>query len=197
MKINFQMKEIFEYKFGRKPKMWSIEELHSLYLKVQSRHSNRSKHLWDLIREAGETLPGDKDKSVYFYRPDGKLGKFTLHWRSEYGGWTFSWDVPKLDTRDEKLSYWIADEKNFELGQKIFKAHKFASGRLQSIVYTVLVDEINKALNKKFKESKTTPPKSFTIMIGGKEYIIITDDGGHYYSYNRFSLSSEKKVISL
>jgi hypothetical protein len=180
MKINFQMKEIFEYKFGRQPKMWSIEELHSLWIEAKSRHNKRSKILWNLIKEAGETLPGPKnEKHVYFYRSnkDGtkSLNRFNLYFRSEYNSWSYSWDSAKLETRDEKLSYWIADERNFELGQKIFEAQKFTSGRLEGIVYTVMVDEINRVLNKKFKESQTTPPKSFTIIIGGIEYILIID----------------------
>ena len=179
--------------------MWSIEDLHSLWLKAKSRHDKRHNYLWNLIREAGETLPCDKkEKQVYYYDKNNKLCKFNLCYISEYNSWSFSWDSVKLDSRDEKLSYWIADEKNFEFGQKISEAYKFTSGRLVGIVYTVMVDEINKVLNSKFKELKTIPPKSFTIILGGIEYIILTDtDRGFGYSYNKFSLISPKTIISL
>jgi hypothetical protein len=35
--VNFLFPEVFEYKFGRKPKDWTLEQLHDLYLRAKSR----------------------------------------------------------------------------------------------------------------------------------------------------------------
>ena len=201
-KTNFQYKDIFRYRFKREPKDWSIEDLHSLWLKVKERNRARQKVYWDLIREAGETLPGEGTKQVYYHYigKDGKesLRSFRISFDKSWRGWSIGHETVKFENRDEKLAFWIADETNFEFGRKIFEAQKFTSGRLEGLVYSVLIDEINKALNEKFKSLKENPPKSFTIILGGKEYIIITDrDRGYGYSYNNFILSSEKETISL
>ena len=203
VRAHFQMKEIFRYRFKREPKDWSIEDLHSLWLKAKERNRARQKVYWNLIREAGETLPGDGTKHVYYYQPDKSgnevLRRFNISNERNWGGWYIGHDSAKLDNRDDKLSFWIAaDETNFDYGRRIFEAQKFTSGRLEGVVYSVLIDEINRSLNKKFKDSKEYPPKSFTIMLGGKEYIIITDrEIGYGYQSNNFILSSEKEIISL
>jgi len=200
-KTNFRNPEYFRLKFKRDPKQWSVEDLHQLWLKTSKRNSIRQNHYWELIREAGETLPGDKDrKSVYYYYTDKEgreiLRKYNIQFNLEYNGWSIGHDTVKLDNRDDKLSYWIADEKNFEFGRKIQAAGKFTSGRLNSIVFHILSEEVNRILNKKFKETKTVPPKAFTIVLGGIEYIVITDDG-YGYAYNRFTITTEKKTIEL
>jgi hypothetical protein len=35
--VNFLFPEVFEYKFGRKLKDWTLEQLHDLYLRAKSR----------------------------------------------------------------------------------------------------------------------------------------------------------------
>ncbi len=206
MRINFQSSDMFKYKFKRDPKVWSIEELHSLWIKSKLRANKRNDYFWKLIIEAGESLSGDNnEKSIYYYHlnKDGSksLRRYKIYFTSRWGGsggFSYSQDSVSFTNRDEKLDFWIANEGTFELGQKIYEAQKFNSWKFEQIVYTVLVDEINKILNKKYRDLKTYPPKSFTIKIGGIEYIISTSDNvNSYSSYNKFSLICEKKEVSL
>lgn len=201
MKINFRNPDYFRSKFKREPKLWSIEDLHALWIKTSERNNKRQSIYWELIRQAGETLPGDKyHKTVYYYHTnkDGKeiLRKFDIRFNQDYYGWSIGHDTAKLENREDKLNYWIADETNFEFGRKISEAQKFTSARLNSMVFHLLTEEVNRALNRKFKESKTVPPKAFTIFLGGIEYIITTDDG-YGYSHNHFTIITKKKTIEI
>lgn len=204
--VNFKNKYFYQHKFGRDPKEWSIEQLHELYLKAKKRSDERSKIFWNLLLEAVEKTG---QKTIYYYqkRGDGKeqLCHYDIRYNHDYESYSYSRNYSKLEDRDSKLAFFIADEINFEYGRKLQEASKFYSLKLSSFVFSILEDEVNQILNKKFKSEKISPPKSFVTKIGDKSYIIETSDIGRLgafdrgfsWKYNQFKIVCECQEISL
>jgi len=117
--------DLFKMRFKREPKVWTIDEVHELYLKVFERHSKRQKLVIDCIdRIVSEVQEFEKDKRKVYFNQESKIYQRELSKNSEYDSWGIrSADLVKFNTektinnRNEKLEFLLSNEKAFELGE--------------------------------------------------------------------------------
>ena len=79
MNYNFLYSNSFERKFNRKPKEWTIEQIHALYEKAKERSNKRWKSRSEFIKKIVDKIPKIVKMSViYFYHPKDKIITFTI-----------------------------------------------------------------------------------------------------------------------
>jgi hypothetical protein len=181
----------YEVKFGRTPKIRTIEMVHDLWIRAKIRSDKKRKDLIDCIDEIIKNVdPFKKD-----YRGDDEFrvfynnGKYTCYYtisKSRLGGYGYSNDVLEFKNRDDKLTFLLSNQ-NFELGQKFHELNKLSSyqhGRVEQI----LSDMLNKYLQDNFKEL-TGFNEIMTIKISDKSYYVNVDSSN--YPYKKFKLLNE------
>lgn len=195
MKLNIQ-NPFFEMKFKRKPKNWTIEEVHELWIKAKERSNKRRKILCDCIDEIKNSI--EPDSIDYRGKPVYKIHKVTKNSiicytfsHSNYHKDTMSWhtDNIKLQTREERLSFLVNNTKKIELGSKFYKADKNLS-YLDGRVGNILNELIDEKLKKHFKDSDFHRNESIlTISISDRKYFIKQDNSR--YPYKKYELLNE------
>lgn len=194
--INCKNIDLFKYKFNREPKQWSIEDVHKLWLKTKERDKKYRDIYLNIIDEINNVIPGDK-KDVYYYDDNNRLMKYSLFFDKRFKSWLVSKSVVSLKNREEKLNFFLANNQNIELGQKIYNANKFTSGRLRYVSFYILNKLVSDELRKKFKSLDIEPPISFTIKLNDIEYIVNTLNDNYHTSYYEFNIASEKVLIEI
>lgn len=198
--VNFLYPEAFEYKFKRKPKEWTLEELHDLYLRTKERAEKRWNHTLSIIDTIDKEIPKfdrrfEKKSQVYFYQITNDKNTYTKHlrqyeftWGEDKSSYTYSLRDPKLNTREERLDFALSNERSFELGQKFFESKKLEDMAWRTMWYIkdVFWTVLEKKLRDIYKGKKIR--ETLLIEVSGYKYFIHVKNG---YGYPSFTLQNE------
>lgn len=198
MRLNFNMydcqPELFVKRYKRPLKSWTIDELHDLWMRTCERGAKRraikAEQNDKIIKETEADERGQH--VVYFYHRNDKSGAvhyYNFSYFRDYKSYGVSQGHVELKTRDDKLTFILAKEKEFELGQKYHELDYMCSD-LEWKVKSILWNKVETALQKKFKDVGSNIPDVFILQIGTKKYFIELD-GQHRYGYSRFHLKNE------
>jgi len=193
-RLNFRNPEYFKHIYGRYPKNWTIESVHSLYLKLLERSNKRYELTRECIDEITSTIPKD-NKHICYYETDDRTMCIEFTYYNEYKSYGVSrntLDMSKL-SRDEKLAFLLATEKQFELGEKYNRLSKNESS-YHYYVFSVLWEMIENKLKEHFKGVR--PKDTFVISISDKKYYVIVDRD-RYYGNFKFGGECKNDVIEL
>lgn len=140
MRLNYKLGYIgdyFEFKFKRKIKQWSLEELYNLYNAAYIRHKNRLK----LLKTFLEKIEKTNYNTIYYndYCNNIICVKFNGNSRTE-GILNFNSDSEKVN-RNNKLDYIIDTEQKLELGEEYKKIDELQSS-IHRKIFNVLCDRI-------------------------------------------------------
>ncbi len=180
MGVNYRNKDFFYHRFKRVPKMWTIEDMHKLWLKTLERTNKRRDAVNEHIKKIVAEIPIDsKGEHIAYYIHDNcpdelQYYAFSFHREFDtyaYSNNTFKPSDNKKQSRDEKL-FQMLNPLAFELGQQFYELKKL-DPKLHYIVHRVMWDEIQEILRDKYK--KTRPPEVFTIDLCGHTYFVKTD----------------------
>ena len=210
-KINYLSPDQFEYKFKRKPKMWSLEQLHDLYLKATERAASRWKDLENIMDVISKEIPlydnyPNGSEHIVHFTQDGVMRMITLKYDSRYGSYSRGIrDIEHPKNRTDKLNYLFTQpsERSIELGEEYRRLEKLQSGAYNSmhLVRGALVNHAQTMLNEKIKGLPPIQvPDSYIVKIGSKEYIFRIDDKYNFYSSYKFIMMNEvtdKCLVSL
>ncbi len=191
--VSFFYPEVFEYKFKRKPKDWSLEQLHDLYLRTKERAEKRwelSQSIMDTIQK--EIVQFDNKTKVYFYqttRDTTFLRNYEFTWKNKHTKYT-SWSIgdPKLNNREERLDFLIANVRAFELGQQFYESKTLEDMAWRTMwkVKDILWQVMEKKLRTLY-ESKVVK-ETLIVEVSGHKYFVHVDNG---YGYPSFRLQNE------
>ena len=206
--LNFRNQDFFEYRFKRKPKMWSLQELHDLWDKACDRAALRTIERQAIIKRiVTETQPiekyrGEKTYQAYFKHDNDNdsLWVYDFRYYPEHDSYGHSSDryKPSDDTqtsRDEKL-HQMLNPVAFELGQKFYELKKLDTN-LHYRVRQVLWEKVEDILRGMFKGK--VPSEIFTIDICGHTYFVQTDNQSRGL-YNKFEMKgvyNPKNIIKI
>jgi hypothetical protein len=191
MRLN-QENPYYKIKFGRKPKEWTIEMVHDLWVRAKDRSDKKRQDVRNCLDEIIRTVkPFDKN-----YRGDNEYrvfytnGKDTCYYtisKSELGGHGYSHDILKFKDRDDKLTFLLSNQNAFELGQKFHDLNKLCSYQ-HGRVGKILSEMLNTYLRNNFKDYGGFN-EVMTIRISNKSYYIKVDNSS--YPYKKFELLNE------
>ncbi len=191
MLLNFE-KSWFEHNFGRKAKVWTIEMVHDLWLKTKERGDARRKDLTDCIEDIVKSVEpfsknyrGDNEYRVY-YNSSGNTCYYNISKSSLGVGYGYSRDIVKFGTRDEKLTFLLANQKTFDLGEKMRRLEKLCTNQHYR-VREILNKMIEEKLRKRLKEYDRNDV--ITIQISDKSYFVKVDNS--HFPYKKFELLNE------
>jgi hypothetical protein len=198
-KINFQEKELFQYRFKRKPKVWSLEEIQELWERSLVRYKERQSMINKVYDKIIDEIPEDKNRrKVIYYTENKKVYKYEFSHIHGYKSWSYSLDSvqfskEKSKSRDEKIEFILSNNRAFELGQEFRDIQKFRP-KLQYRVSQIFIREVENKLKEVYKDKY--PPDITVVKIGSKKYYFAVDDQ-HRYDYLEFhfkGLVSNKEV---
>ena len=191
--VNFFYPEVFEYKFKRKPKDWSLEQLHDLYLRAKERAEKRcnlSQSIMDTIQK--EIVQFDNKTKVYFYqtvKDTTYLRSYDFTWKCKYNKNT-SWSIgdPKLNNREERLDFLIANMRAFELGQQFYESRTIEdmAWRTMCKVKDIFWQVLEKKLRTLYQDNAVK--ETLLIEVSGHKYFVHVDNG---WGYPIFRLQNE------
>lgn len=167
---NFYNSEFFKMKFGRDPKIWTIKELHDLWLKLKDRNDKRYQYISDHLDYIRDTFQknGNGEWIVYYMAGD-KVRGYSIRELDHSRKLSYSIHDPKID-RELKINLITGD--GFVLGERLHYLIGLTS-RFEYIVFyhlsKMIYDEV-------FKNMHLTPfcgRREFkkVIRISGKTYI--------------------------
>jgi len=219
IRVNFKFPEIFEHKFGRKPKMWTITQLHELYLKSKERYDSHYDNLMETLDKISKLEKNSSDKIVTPFKQVVKRDKkdksgnlisieyetynrqyeFSEH--RYYGdkslGWSISDDKENLKNRTNKLDFLTLahqEELSEILGQEFHdrQVKSDAARRSMYKVYEILWDEVGKKLCEEYKGKQ--PPKISVVKIQGIEYYFECESSysSNYHNFKYIEKKSDK-----
>jgi hypothetical protein len=185
--------QIYEYRYKRKPKLRSIENVHDLWVRSCERASARQKIRSNFLKKITEEIPKDDNgyHIAYFYQ-EGHIRFYKISYEKSYGCHgvsTDSFDASKK-SRDEILSFILAEEKSFQLGQHYYELNKLDT-KHHHIVERAFIEMINNFLREKFNGQYIRSEKIFIIKIGQKEYYVQSDAKSSSIYYHKFNLLDE------
>lgn len=205
-RAHFTEPEMFKYKFNRYPKVWSIEQVHNLYVRAMLRSKKIHDELIDSIHEIARVIPlsvdgyNKKCHITYFYRKD-VLYQYEMSYMKEYDSYgttsnKVNFNEGNLENiRERKINFILNNEngKAFELGEKYDRlSHR--SRNFHFNVKEVLVEMIRNELQKKYKAVKIFDiPKVIPVSINDRTYIFTLDRQASSY-YKKFELIDEMSI---
>jgi hypothetical protein len=181
--------DLFKMKFKREPKVWTIESIHELYLKVLERHSVRQKLVIDCVnRIIDEVQEFEKGKRKVYFNRGGKIYQIELSKNSEYDSWGIR-SADLVHNRNEKLEFLLSNEKAFELGE-LYESLQGNTKYYHHRVKEILSEMIEDKLRFIYKEKEA--PNILTVSIDDKRYYVQCDDQYRYSRiYKKFKLLNE------
>jgi len=181
--------EIFNAKFKRKPKEWTIEDIHELWLRTEKRADimrSKSRKIWHDVIEAMQ--PGDEEPFKLYFEEDDCTYVYEFSWTTAFNSYGVSNSLlnfsenPKI-ARDEKIEFLINNEEACKWGE-IYRKNKKNQSRLHHIVKGAMVEMISDKLYEHFKDNEERPTGIFKISISDKHYYIrASGDGLVYKNY--------------
>jgi hypothetical protein len=194
-RVNYKAPEIYEYKFGKKPKVWTISQLHDLYLRLRERSSKRTKELIKYGDYVIKTIKENKKKERIIYFTD--KGKIYMYCFTQYyHGMIMQYGITtrelSLSNREKVLDYLLdGNEEAFEIGQEYYRLNMLTT-RLHGKIRNFISQEITRKLQAHFTKTGTTPCDTFVINLEGVKYFVKTiDKHNSYNGYFRFEISNE------
>jgi len=187
--VNFLNKWAFEYRFKREPKVWSLEQIHNLYLKAKERSNKRNSDFTKHINKVFEQVEPNRNGSyeVYFNRGE-YVYKYEIN-KPDYSDWSFStgrveFSKDVVRAREEKIDFILSKELQFELGNEMRRLEKMRS-HFHLHVFHILVDSVDDKLCKRYKDVKNYEvPKVLKVNIGGTIYYVALDKDSRNSTYN-------------
>lgn len=174
-------------KFGRKPKQWTIELLHDLWIRSRERSDKLNEEIWNYIKNIAGTIPEIDGKHFVYFRQNGDIRAYVIEWSNTFKSYTIhTTNLSEFKTRDERINFFISTDLNFEMGEELLRLNKLES-KLHYRVFEIFWEKVEEQLQKKFKTVR--PKESFVIKISDKKYIIKTED--RYGDYKKFKLECE------
>ena len=160
MRCNFLQAELFEFRFKRKPNMWTIEQVHDLWTRACERGSKRQADITSCIKNIVKEIPkNDKGQHIvyFYYKNDTHVSSytFTYHHNFKSHGYitdTVRFSKDKVVARDEKLDFILSKERAFEMGQEFYSLKKMETS-LHCLVMNIMWEMVENKLRKQFKES--------------------------------------------
>lgn len=197
--VNYKKSEIFKWKFRRDPKIWTIEQIHDVWLKLVDRSEKRKKDLLDYQNFIISKVPeNDKGERIIFFEKDEFIYKYVFKYEDYYKSCfrstdrlTFSKDPVR--GRDEKIEFILNNEKVFEMGEKYRQLDRMLS-YLHYNIFDLLWYEVEEFLRKEFKEVKYFKEDVIKISIGNKIYYAQIDPQ-HRFQYKKFHFRGEEMPI--
>lgn len=178
-------------KYGRAPKQWTIDSLHELWLKSKERYDQRNRDIWQYVEEITKVIPKNhRDEHLVYYTQKEQIRAYVIRYESTFRGPSIGHQDMKFETREDRLEFLLTTELNFEMGQEL-KRRRDLETRLHWLVFEVLWEKVEESLRQKFKNQR--PENAFVMEIGGKKYIIKTED--RYGSYYKFKLECEYNEV--
>ncbi len=199
--LNCDFTSMFEKKFKRKPKNWTIDRIHALYLKCLERSKIRKSLLSEMIKYVVNQVPEENgERKVYAYNKRGDIIVYSIrmmHGWSSYGTSTdlLKFSNDKVKAREEKIDFIINNERLFEIGEQYCKAYNNIS-YLDQVVFKYLWEKVEDKLMKHYKNAESSPD-TFTILIGDKKYYVRSDSQHRYGQYKKFHFGGEVKDESI
>jgi hypothetical protein len=190
---------LFEFKFKRKPRLRSIDEIHELYLRAKERSDERWRLKLELQNLIVKEIPKNDNNEIIVYfnnqRDPKNLYQFTMRYNSDWKGYElsrnrveFSKDI--VAARSEKIHFILNNEKAFELGQKYYELHNMNS-YLDHKVMSILWEIVENKLREHYKKLEENPNRDvFIIKMGSKKYFVQVDEQ-HRFGYLKFHLKGE------
>ena len=194
--------EYYEHKYHRKIKIWTIDQLHDLYLKAKERSDKKWKLSSDCLEEISKQVEKDKSGGWVFFAKskDGTILRYNMRWDNLYKSYTISNNtvdsynlnrMDKTDKRDGILAFLTATDIQKELGQKYYNYSRDRS-YLDHIVFKILWEEVSIKLSNHFNSLDILPPKNFDIKICGYKYYVSYD-----MSYRKFNCLGSKQIDTI
>lgn len=191
--LNFLFPEFFEYKFKRKPKDWSLEELHDLYLRAKARAEKRRNHTLSIMDSIDKEITKFDNKSqVYFYQTINDttyLRQYEFTWKSRYEKYSsYSLNDPKMKSREERLDFVLSNSRAFELGQEFYESKRLEDMAWRNMwrVKDILWQVIEKKLRKMYEGVQVKD--TIIIEISGHKYFIYVENS---WGFSNFTLKNE------
>lgn len=203
----FEQEYLFEQIFKRKPKVWTLEKIHDLWLRTSNRKErrlNKTRKLWkDIIADMGNSKK--EAFSIYHENENGETYEYNFscsNLTDDYGCSSglvkFSDDINKA--REEQIDFLLANEKAYEWGD-LYKKDASEKQRFHYVVESIFFRMIEEKLMSHFKNSDVRPKETFRISIGGKEYYIKASGDGlytkKYYVKYEFAGAVENNPLEL
>lgn len=197
MNLNFN-NPWFKKNFKRNPKMWTLEQIHDLFMRASERSKKRYIIKSKIIKEIVIAIPKNKNNEhiIYYYneKDSGNIWGYNISYHNEYkshmvGNNRLKFSDNIIESRNEKIEFLLHNELAFELGEKFHKAYKMCSNmeyRVRGIMWEIMERNIQEY----FKKTNTLPKDVFIVDIGSKKYYIKTDSQ-HRYGYMKFHLGNE------
>jgi hypothetical protein len=191
--------QLFEYRFKRKPRQWSLEEVQDLWERSSERGRKRQSMISKVYDKVINEIPKDKNgEKVVYYTENDKVYKWSFRYTSEFKSWGYStsrveFSKDKSKARDEKIEFILSNDRAFELGQEFRDIQKFRT-KLEYRVKHIFTDMIEDKLKSEYKDK--FPPDITVVKVGDRKYYFAVDDQQRY-SYLKFhfkGLVSNKEI---
>ena len=185
--------EYFERRFKRKPKVWTIEEIHSLWQGACVRSEARWKIISDYTKEIVNQIPkNDRGEHVIYFKHDknSTLMQYKFSYHRDWKSYGVSTDTVSFSTREEKLEFFTANELAFEMGQKYYELKKMSSDLNHKVKY-FMWEMVEAKLQKHFRDLDVIPPDVFVIDISDRKYYVELDTQHRYGGYLKFHFKGE------
>lgn len=189
----------------RKPKIWTIEKLYNLFLKVGERNSIRRKNVINYMDEMTKNISTETDeygneyKMIYDnYRnqeEDNQIYKTKITRSIDFGNtWSCTCTDGTLgeqdgvkDQRDEDIDILLYKEERLEYGNEYHRLSHLSRNYFSAIVMKYLWTMIEKELRKKY--TAFTTPRIIPITICGDKFYVASDTSR--FPYISFELMCE------
>ncbi len=194
-RMNHEIPEIFEHRFARKPKEWTIQELHALMLNAADRSDRRNGEFSRYVHKILDTFEPDRDGNVKVYFYDKKwqgeayqedsLRMYRIS-RYKVDSWSFStdWVEFKGNTKEEKresmLEFLLQEDfdKRLEMGTEMRRLEDY-----RSKLHTVPKRELSKKVSEILEEQdRKSGEDNFLkkVSICGRTYYFFCERGYKY-----------------
>jgi len=202
-RLNFENPEFFILKFKRKPKVWTIESIHELWMRVSERGNKQRNRLREVTNEIVSKIPKQGDsrysKQVVYCSIPGsdKIKTYSFSYHHDFRSYGVSEDrlsfsTDKVKGREEKIDFLLNNELAFELGEKYQEAKRYTSD-LQYVVEHILWEMIYDELRKKYKDE--FPPNVIVVSISDRKYYVTVEDKYGYYLKFKWQMEVTNDVV--
>lgn len=182
--------EFFKVRFKRNPRIWTLEDVHALWLRALERGSKQQKVVSDCMDRITKELPSVNNKiSAYYYDDCDKLSVYEFGNNHSFPHWGYTSNHYKRSenkaiARAEE-TYRLLNPQSLEYGQQFFEAKRHRSNK-EYIVKNIMFDMIKEKLSEKYEKIAAYIDKDIVIIdIAGYKYSILVE--GKNYGYCEFT----------
>jgi hypothetical protein len=198
--------DMFKYKFGRTPKVWTISQVHDLYIRAVERSERMRKEtvavIYEIVNEIPKSKLYGKDCHITYFYINKTLYQYEMDYMKQYDSYGTSSNQVNFreggleNVRENKLHFLLNNTRAIELGEKYHEL----SNRCKHYEYrikSILLEMIQDKLVEHFKTVRFFDiPNVIEVDIDERKYIFTMDDTSNGY-YRKFNLIGELKSNSL